>query len=183
MSALNSGPATINQLQGTKFLVEFRRFPNMQYWAQNFFVPGVTLSEAIQSNPFADIRRAGDKISLDPLTLTFVLDAELRAWTDIFDWMKGIGKMKNMKDRTEVINKSQELMTGSVYSDVSLTILSASNNPRISFVFRNAWPSTLSTFTMTSTDSAETTITTDCTFYYDYFDIDRSPSLPAFSLA
>jgi hypothetical protein len=173
-------PLNPNTLQGTKYLVLFRRFPNMQFWAQNHFVPGITLGEAVQMNPFVDIRRAGDKVTIDPVTITFILDADLWAWSELFDWIAAIGKMKNTTDRNKLIrNTTPVSLDNSIYSDFSLQILSPSNNPVMQYNYKNAWPSSLSTFTMTTTDSAETVLTCDCTFYFDYFEIERLKGIPA----
>jgi hypothetical protein len=49
--------------------------------------------------------------------------------------------------------------------------LTSSNNSNLRFKFFDVFPTTLSTFIMSSTDSPENIITADATFRYSYYDI------------
>ena len=59
------------------------------------------------------------------------------------------------------------------FSDASLTILSSANNPIYKFKFYDAFPTTLSTFIVSTSDTPESIITADATFRYAYFDVDK----------
>ena len=59
------------------------------------------------------------------------------------------------------------------YSDATITLLSSSNTPYYNFRFYDVFPTTLSTFVMSATDSPDTIITADATFRYSYFDVEK----------
>jgi hypothetical protein len=77
MTALTRNPSNPNPLQPNKFLLTFGRVPNMQYFCQNVTVPGLSLSEAVITNPFVDIYSPGEKAIYDLLNVTFIIDEEL----------------------------------------------------------------------------------------------------------
>ena len=59
------------------------------------------------------------------------------------------------------------------YSDATVTLLSSSNTPYYKFKFYGVFPTTLSTFIMSATDSPDTVVTADATFRYMYYDIEK----------
>jgi hypothetical protein len=59
------------------------------------------------------------------------------------------------------------------YSDATVTLLSSSNTPYYNIKFFDVFPTTLSTFVMSATDSPDTIITADATFRYSYFDVEK----------
>jgi len=63
--------------------------------------------------------------------------------------------------------------TGPQYSDATLTILSSSNIPLYRFKFYEVFPTSISSFSMSSTDTPDNIITADATFRYTYYDIDK----------
>jgi hypothetical protein len=59
------------------------------------------------------------------------------------------------------------------YSDASLTILSALNNPRLKVKFMNLFPISLSPVKFSTTQSADLVITAVASFKYHLFNIER----------
>jgi hypothetical protein len=59
------------------------------------------------------------------------------------------------------------------YSDCTITILTSANTPVVRFKYYDAFPTTLSSFVMSSSDSPDNIITADATFRYSYFDIEK----------
>ena len=59
------------------------------------------------------------------------------------------------------------------FSDAILTLYSSSNNPLYRFKFKDCFPTTISAFVMSATDSPETIITADATFRFAYYDIEK----------
>ena len=90
MTALTRNPSNPNPLQPNKFLLTFGRVPNMQYFCQNVTVPGLSLSEAVITNPFVDIYSPGEKAIYDLLNVTFIIDEELKGWLEIHDWIRAM---------------------------------------------------------------------------------------------
>ena len=177
MTATNRNPSNPNFLQPNKFQLNFARSPNVQYFCQSLSVPGISMSEVPQMTPFVDIYVPGEKAIYDLLNITFLVDEELKSWIEIHDWIRAMtfpkefaeyGKLDRLnKYTTHVQTKTPQ------YSDATVTLLSSSNTPYYKFKFYGVFPTTLSTFVMSATDSPDTVVTADATFRYMYYDIEK----------
>ena len=177
MTATNRNPSNPNFLQPNKFQLNFARSPNVQYYCQSLSVPGISMSEVPQMTPFVDIYVPGEKAIYDLLNITFLVDEELKSWVEIHDWIRAMtfpkefaeyGKLDRLnKYTTHVQTKTPQ------YSDATVTLLSSSNTPYYKFKFYGVFPTTLSTFVMSATDSPDTVVTADATFRYMYYDIEK----------
>ena len=177
MTATNRNPSNPNFLQPNKFQLNFARSPNVQYFCQSLSVPGISMSEVPQMTPFVDIYVPGEKAIYDLLNITFLVDEELKSWVEIHDWIRAMtfpkefaeyGKLDRLnKYTTHVQTKTPQ------YSDATVTLLSSSNTPYYKFKFYGVFPTTLSTFVMSATDSPDTVVTADATFRYMYYDIEK----------
>lgn len=173
MTALNRNPTNPNFLQPNKFQLNFSRLPNVQYFCQSVTLPGISMSEVPQTNPFVDVFIPGEKPIYDLLNITFMVDEKLLSWKEVHDWIRGMtfpvdfDEYKNLRNLSPLIrNKSKPQ-----YSDAKITVLSSSNNPLYEFVFYDVFPTTLSTIILSTTDTPDTIPTADATFRYSYYDI------------
>lgn len=177
MTALTRNPTNPNPLQPNKFTLNFSRIPNVQYFCQSVSVPGISLSEAIITNPFVDIYAPGEKAIYDLMNVTFIIDEELTGWKEIHDWIRAMTFPESYEEYKQ-LGKLNRNTTGKLtktpqYSDGMITLYSSSNKPYYRFKFYDCFPTTLSTFVMSSTDSPENVMTADVTFRYNYYDIEK----------
>ena len=177
MTALTRNPTNPNHLQPNKFILTFGRTPNMTYFCQSLSIPGISLGEVPVTNPFLDVYSPGEKAIYDLLNVTFMVDEELKSWLEIHDWIRA---MTFPTDFSEYRNLGRLSKSAGVreslkpqYSDASITLLSSSNKPYFRFKFYDVFPTTLSTFIMSATDSPESQMTADGTFRYSYYDIEK----------
>ena len=177
MTATNRNPSNPNFLQPNKFQLNFARSPNVQYFCQSLSVPGISLSEVPQTTPFVDIYVPGEKAIYDLLNITFLVDEELKSWIEIHDWIRAMTFPKEYEEYQKLgkLNKyTTQIQTKTPpYSDATVTLLSSSNTPYYKFKFYGVFPTTLSTFIMSATDSPDTVVTADATFRYMYYDIEK----------
>ena len=180
MTALTRNPSNPNPLQPNKFLLTFGRTPNVQYFCQNVTVPGISLSEVVQTNPFVDIYSPGEKAIYDLLNITFIVDEELLGWKEVHDWIRAMTFPKEFEEYRKLptlnkYNSASNDLRGKFpqFSDASLTLYSSSNTPYYRFKFHEVFPTTLSTFIMNTQDGPDTIITADATFRYSYYDIEK----------
>jgi hypothetical protein len=165
MTVLNRNPQNTNLLQPTKFLLTFGRIPDTQYFCQEVNLPGVTLGEVNRATPFLDMFSPGTKLTYDPLEITFTIDEELLSWKNLYDWFISIADPDGFEKRTYV----KELQRTEHFSDATLTILSALNNPVLRIQFSNVFPLTLNDINFDSKLSADTIITAKATFRYQSY--------------
>jgi len=149
----------------------------MQFFVQTASVPGISLSETPITNPFVDIYSPGEKAIYDLLTVTFIVDEDIQAWKEIHDWIRAMTFPKEFaeyRDLTRLSKMSVAKPGFPQFSDASLTLLTSSNRPNYKFKFYDCFPTSLSTFIMSSTDGPDNTITADATFRYNYYDIEKA---------
>lgn len=180
MTALTRNPTNPNPLQPNKFLLTFGRSPNVQYFCQTVTVPGISLSEAVITNPFIDLYSPGEKAVYDLLNITFVIDEELRGWLEIHDWIRAMTFPKEFEEyqRLPRLNKYQSAANDinkkfPQFSDASLTLYSSSYKEYYRFKFHEVFPTTLSTFIMNTQDGPDNILTADATFRYSYYDVEK----------
>lgn len=177
MTALTRTPSNPNFLQPNKFQLNFSRLPNVQFFAQSISVPGLSMSEALQTTPFVDLFVPGEKAIYDLLNVTFIVDESLSSWVEIHDWIRGMTFPEDFSEYRNLKNLSKHTSAKYTklpqYSDCTITLLTSSNNPNIVFKYYDVFPTTLSTFIMSAQQSPDEIVTADATFRYSYFDIEK----------
>ena len=159
-----------NLLEASKFLFVMPNAPYLNFFAQTAVLPGVTGNPSMQPTPLTDIWRVGDKLMYDPLTITFLVDEDLRVWEEVYNWLE------NIHNAMDDAGYAKAKKTTGVYTDLSMLFLKNSNNDNLSVRFHKAFPVSLSPVAMSSQDDASTTLTADITLYYDIFKIHRTPT-------
>ena len=177
MTALTRNPSNPNLIHPNKFELNFGRLPNMQYFCQTVTVPGVSLSEIPKPTHFVDMYIPGEKAIYDLLNVTFMVDEELQAWKEVHDWIRAMTFPKDYSEYQNLANLNRYVSlgktTGPQYYDATLTLLSSSNIPLYRFKFYDVFPTSISSFAMSSTDTPDNIITADATFRFTYYDIDK----------
>lgn len=171
MTALTRTPQNTNYLQPTKFLLTFDRIGSVSYFCQSVNIPGVNLGQAPLQTPMLDIFAPGNKITYNPLSIRFNVDEEMSSWRALHDWYRSIASPESYVERkrlTDLQNQYKEQKLKS-YSDATLTVLSALNNPIVRVQYINVFPITLSDIIFDTTQSADNIITADAVFMFDYF--------------
>lgn len=185
MTALTRNPQNTALLQSTKFRLSFDRLPGMTYFCQSANFPGVALTEIQRGTPFVDLYHPGEKLIYDTFNVTFLVDEDLYAWTEIHDWIRGmtfptnfeeyvnLARQNNMGRGQTKNNLLNSIKDKPQYSQASLTFYTNQNNPNFRINFIDMFPTTLSTIIVNTGDSAENIITADATFRYSYYDYER----------
>lgn len=165
MTALNRSPENTNILQPTKFILTFDRIRTTQYFCQRVNLPGIQLGEVNRATPFLDMYSPGTKLTYDTLDVEFILDEELQAWKNLYDWFLTMADPNGFEKR----DGSRELQTIKHFSDATLSILSGLNNPLIRIHYTNVFPLSISNIQFDSTLSADTIMTATATFRYQSY--------------
>ena len=176
MTALTRNPSNPNPLHPNKFQLNFSRAPNTQYFCQTLTIPGISLSEVPQQTPFVDLYVPGEKAIYDLLNITFVIDEGLQTWIEIHDWIRAMTFPYDFAEYKNLPNLFRKYTgfkkeTFPQYSDCTVTLLSSANIPQYQFVLHDCFPTSLSSFVVSSTDSPDNIITADASFRYTYYDI------------
>lgn len=176
MTALTRLPQNTNYLQPSKFLLTFDRLGDVQYFCQTINIPGVNLGQAPFNTPMLDVFVPDRKMIYNPLSIHFTIDESLNGWQQLHAWFRSIASPTSFDERnrlTSLQNANKTSSSLNSYSDATLTILSALNNPILRVKFYNVFPITLSDILFDTTQSADDIITADCVFTFDYFDFEK----------
>jgi len=129
------------------------------------------------ANPFVELYAPGEKAIYDTLNVTFMVDQEMTGWLEIHDWLRALTFPTEFEEYTR-LGKLNQFSTAAnsktpQYADGSITILSASNKPYFRFNFVNLFPIAIGGFMMSTTDTPESIITSDATFRFTYYDVEK----------
>ncbi len=166
MTVLNRNPQNTNPLQPSKFLLTFNRAGAVPYFCQQVNIPGMSMGSAPFNTPTLDISYPGHKLSFNSLNVTYIVDEELTAWKNMYDWFLALAH-PNMDERKRLL----ELQGGKTTSDATLTVLSALNNPIARIQFWNVFPTDMSDINFDTTQSADTIIYSTVTFNFNYYEV------------
>jgi hypothetical protein len=175
MTALTRTPQNTNLLQPTKYIMTFSRLQNVQYFCQSVNIPGMQLGSAPINFPGLDVNAPGTKMMYNQLAMTFLVDEAMKSWQDIHSWFRSIAAPTGTNERNRLSSIQNERVTGpKVYSDATLTVLSALNNPLFRVHYYNCFPISLSDIQFDTKLSADDIITADGIFLFDYFDFETA---------
>jgi hypothetical protein len=174
-TALSNTPSNQNFLHPNKFQLTFSRVPNIQYFCQAVSVPGISMGEVPVTTPFVEKYSPGEKAIYDMLNVTFAIDEEMRSWIEIHDWIRAMTFPEDFQQYQELPRLSRG--TGNPktpqFSDATLTIFSSSYTALYRFKFVDVFPTSLASFMLASQDTPENILTSDASFRYTYYTIDK----------
>lgn len=173
MTALTRNPLNPNLLHPNKFQLNFSRMPSVQYFAQSVSIPGISMSEIPQPTPFTELYLPGEKPIYDLLNVTFLVDEEMTSWLEVHDWIRAMTFPTKFEDYQNLQKLNPQALSKPQYSNLTITVLTAANNPIVKFHYFDVFPTTLSTVIMNAADSPDNIITADVTFRYSYFDVEK----------
>ena len=172
MSALTRTPISTDLLQPTKYTLSFAKISNVQYFCQSANIPGIKINPASFNTMSKNIVVPVNKMEYNNFSIKFLIDEKLSGWQQLHTWFRSIASPEGFSERQRLtqINGNQ-LNPGkpTYYSDATLTIMSALNNPIIRVQFFNVIPISLSDIDFDTSLSADEPIISSAEFMFDYF--------------
>ena len=163
MTVLTHSPLNTNFFQKNRFRVVFPRVPNVEYFAQGIDLPDVGVDPVNHATPLAKIFVTGVNIKWGPLIVNMMVDEDLRAWEEMFNWMIG-----------ETPWQDPDTTKKGRYVDMSLILMTNANNPNMRFTFIHTFPTYIGKISMTAdTEGANMVMTVPIHFRYDSFKMER----------
>jgi hypothetical protein len=118
------------------------------------------MSEVQMPTPFVPLK-SPSKLDFDELSITFIVDENLKNWLEIFNWMRSSTNIENYQEYT-----NHHLTTG------NLIILNSTKNPKINVTFEGLFPRTLGSVDFTSTVIDPEPFQCTATFGYRNYNIE-----------
>ena len=168
-SFASNTPQNSSILQLTRFTFIIPDKPFLKYYCQTVSIPKVSTTAVAVPTPFSDTYRHGDKLAFDPLSITAIVDEDMRIWEESYDWLKGLTRPSSSE---EYLRKSLQDTTP-LYFDGFLTVNTNANNPNIRFKFHNCHPISLGGIDFDTKTNADNIPTCTIQFRYDIFEVER----------
>ena len=171
-----------NQIQNRIFLTPtgfkfiLNRAPKTTFFSNSANIPSLTLGVANQPNYLRDIPQPGDKMDFEDFTLRFLVDENLENYSEISNWMRGLGFPESLAEIYEFQQSNPNLEQPrkgqlNLYSDATLTVLSSNQNANFKIKFKDMFPYSLSTLNFDATDTDIEYFTAEVSFKYTMFNI------------
>jgi len=161
-----SQPSNLNQFNAVSFEVNIARLPHVEFFCQRIGIPSVVLGEAFQPMPFMNLPVEGDTLTFEPLNLSFILDEDLKNYQEIYNWMTALGFPREYGQFKTLKDASQSSEYDSMFSDMSIMLLTNKSNPNYEVTFTDVFPTSLSGVQLDVTQMALDPIVVDATFNF-----------------
>ena len=157
----------INYLQPTAFklVIDRKKFGNLEYFAQSVNHPSVSVAAADLQYKRVNLHMAGDKLTFNELTATIILDENLSAYSEMYDWMKRLVESPN-QNRT--FGEDGDYSTA---VDITLSVLSSKNNAVKQIRYIDCIPTDLGDINFQATTQDIQMLTFPISFRFSYFEL------------
>lgn len=157
-----------NTMSGTNFKFVLHKSDTKIYnWmVQAPTLPDISIStaKATSSPKVASWELAGTGMAYERLTVRFLMDENLEAWQEIYQWLKEIVDPYNPQP-TELLNQAE--------STASIHVLTNNHSPSGKvFTFRRLFPVRLGGIEYDSTSHDSNIVSCVATFAYDVYDLE-----------
>lgn len=159
---VNRYPERINPLLPTYYRFAIARSPTVSYFCQSASLPTITMSEVLMPTPFVPVK-APSKMEFDELSITFIVDEEMKNWLELFNWMRSC---TNVEDYSEFSYPATHLTTA------NLIILNSTKTPKINVTFEGLYPRSLGSVDFSSTIMDPEPFQCTATFAYRNYNIE-----------
>jgi hypothetical protein len=179
-----------NQLSNKNFLspagfkFNLVEAPKVDFFSNFAGVPAITLGSAVMSRYGKNIDIPGDKMVFEDFRLRFLVDEYLENYTQIQDWMRGLGfpesleQYKDFKDSKTDSNFQKQQGNFFETSDGTLQILGSNFTPVGKVVFSGLFPTYLSALEFDATVEDIRYFTAEVNFKYTYYEIINTVNTP-----
>jgi len=166
----------INYLQPTGFGITINRenYPNLEYFAQAVYHPTVNVSGVELPVRRTRLAFPGDNISFGDLNVTFLIDEDMNSYTEMYNWLVRIIQKNNTTSFKGISlgGFDEETITEiPTECDITVSMLTSSNNPNKRIRYYNAFPTSISDIEMTATQTDITPLVFTSSFRFAYFEI------------
>ena len=190
-NSLSRQPTKLDYASPTQFKFSIIKLPKVEYFCTAVNIPGITLGGTIvQPSPLKDIPIPGEKLTYEPLQMTFLVDENLENFQEIHGWLVGLGFPRDHSEFRDLVSsgndrfpaKNQSISNeigkvkygspnvGGTYSDATLTILSSKNNSELEVRFRNMFPTGLTGLQYNQQAADVDYLTATVSFEYEIYD-------------
>lgn len=163
-----NGPNNPNLLTTSYYFFKISRIPNFTYFVQSASLPSISmavLNQPINLGTYPKV--PATNYNFGELDVSFLINADMSNWLEIYNWMKGIG---NLKDDASNLTYDPASTTG-VFSDATLMITNSAYKPIMQANFKYVFPRSLGEVSFTTQNTTNEPIKCSVVFAYSYYEV------------
>lgn len=169
-------------LESNRFQLVIDRCPNVSFYCQAAPIPAVSVPSHSIGTPFVDYPVTGNKLNFDDFVVTFMIDAMLSNYYEIWRWIIGYAGTDNYNTIDDYIAavaqgqyRREQVLEKYLVSDMILLILDPNGKEVGKVKFKNAFPVSLQGLNFDTTPTGVNYLTGVVTFKYTNYEIDLTP--------
>ena len=184
-------PTKFDYASPTQFKFQITKLPKVEYFCTAVNLPGLNATATTQPTPLRDIPLPGEKLSYEPLEMTFLVDENIENFREIAGWLQGLNfpadreqfrKLEESgKDRFPTDGKDAKTTDagkvkfgatplGPALSDATLNILTSKNTPNVEVRFSDVFPVSLTGLNFSQNAGDVDYLTASVTFQYKLYE-------------
>lgn len=158
----------INYLQPTGFAVSISRenYPNLEYFCQGVQHPGIDVASVEMPFRRVNVPFPGDKLEFGIVSFSFLLDEDMEGYLEMYNWLRRLVEDEHVAPARSIYESAIP-----TESDITVSILSSSNNVTKQIKYYAAFPTSISTIELSSLRTEPEPISFDASFRFAYFEI------------
>jgi len=155
-----------NYLSPKSFIVSIDRLPNVEFFTQKVNIPDVSGSPQQTNTPLGLIYNSPSQLQYSDLDITFIIDEDMKNYLEILRWLEGMGS-PNSTDQYKKLSATDE----GLQSDITIVVNNSHQNPNIHFMFKDCFPTGISSIPLDLTSADTTYAEATATFRYTNFTV------------
>ena len=149
--------------------------PTVDFYCQAANVPTISAGYPTVATPFHDYSVPPDKMDFEELTIRFLVDEDMKNFSAIQNWIRGLTKPESFAQVNEYLDAGPYQQPGQRYlnemQDATLVILTSNYNPNISIKFQGIFPISLTGLNFDVDTNDIQYFTAEATFKYSIYNI------------
>ena len=102
-------PTKLDYASPTQFKFSILKLPKVEYFCTSVNIPGISLGgNPSQATPLKDVPLPGDKLTYEPLSMTFLVDENLENFQEIHGWLVGLGFPRDHREFRNLLNQEDK---------------------------------------------------------------------------
>jgi hypothetical protein len=167
-NTVKNGPKDANLLASNYYYFSIDKLPQFNLFVQSANLPMISsrsINQPITLGTYPKI--PAQNYYFDDLQISFLVNSDMSNWISIYEWMKGIGNLKEMTTEGQLDYDDQN----AVFSTASLLVTNSAYKPILSAKFHYVWPKNLGGINFTTQNTTYEPITCTVNFAYSYYEL------------
>lgn len=163
----SSGLNNVNFLQPTAFklIIDRRNYQNLEFFAQTVLHPSMSMNAAeLPYSRLTSVAMPGDKLTFGELTANIILDENMNAYLEMYNWMKRLVENPN----TSELDRDGQPST---FADITVSVLTSHNNTNRKIKYVDCIPTLLGDVSFEATTGDTQYLVFPVQFRFSYFEI------------